>query len=103
MPTNAEVIDGLEASKKALEDQCNGASGATFLKLLTSIQHVADEVGALEALTLDTADYVPQTDPFRKGTADAQAFQATLESLKTIFGLASKLAQAADTLIKYIK
>lgn len=103
MSTNADTIAALEASKKTLEDACNGASGTTFLKLLTAIQHIADEVGTLEASLLDSAEYVPQTDPFKAGTADAKAFLAILDSLKTIFGAASKLAQAADALVKYIK
>jgi hypothetical protein len=32
MPTNADAIADLEASKKTLENQCNAATGTTFRK-----------------------------------------------------------------------
>jgi len=102
MATNGDAINDLEASKKALEDQCNGASGTTFLKLLTSIQHIADEVGKLEVLTLNDA-YTPQTTAFQNGTADAIAFVQTLNSLRAIFGAVAGLAAAVDKVISYIK
>jgi hypothetical protein len=103
MPTNADAIRDLEDSKKALEDQCAAASGAALLKLLLSIQHIADEVGAVEALMLATAAYVPQTDPFKSVTADAKAFIAALNSIKAAFAALGPLVQAIDKLLTYIK
>lgn len=102
MPTAVEAITQLEAAKKSLEDQTGGASGATLLKLLMAIQHIADEVGAQEAVAL-TTPYVPQTDPFKAVTSDAKAFLATLNNLKAIFAGIGKVAAAADTAISMIK
>jgi hypothetical protein len=103
MPTAVEAITQLEAAKKLLEDQTGGASGATLLKLLMAIQHIADEVGAQEAMALNAAPYVPQTDPFKAATSDAKAFLATLNNLKAIFAGIGQVAMAADTVIGMIK
>ena len=103
MLTSASAISDLEISKKALEDQCAAASGAVLLKLLMSIQHIADEVGDLEASTLATAPYVPQTDSFKAVTADARAFVATLNSIKAAFPALGAVTQAIDKLLTYVK
>jgi len=103
MPTSGDAIRDLEDSKKTLEDQCGTASGQTIPKLLTSVQHIADEIGALEASTLATAPYVPQTDPFKQATADARAFVAALNSLKAAFATLGPVAQAIDKLLSYIR
>ena len=93
----------LKISKKVLEDQCAAYSGKALLNLLTSIQHIADEVGALEASTLANAAYVPQTDPFKAATADAQTFVATLNSIKAAFAALGTVAQAIDKILTYIR
>jgi hypothetical protein len=103
MPTSSDAIQDLEDSKKALEDQCAAASGATLLKLLLSIQHIADEVGAQETSLLATAAYVPQTDPFNAVTTDAKAFVATLNSIKAAFAALGPFVQAIDRILTYIK
>lgn len=103
MPTSGNAIRDLEDSKKALEDQCAAASEATLLKLLMSIQHIADEVGGLETSMLTTAAYVPQTDAFKAATADAQAFVAALNSLKAAFAALGTVALAIDKVLTYIK
>jgi hypothetical protein len=103
MATNADAIKDLEASKKTFEDQCNDASGATLLKLLTAIQHLADEVGDLEARLLATADYVPQTDSFKAVTDDGKAFLSLLTNLKTLFAGIGQVAAAADKIVSFIK
>ncbi len=103
MPTSGDAIRDLEDSKNALQDQCAAASGSALLNLLTSIQHIADEVGALEASTLATASYVPQTDPFRAATTDAQTFVAALNSMKAAFAALGTVAQAIDKILTYIK
>ena len=103
MPTNSDAVAQLEGAKKQLEDQTAAASGATLLQLLTAIQHIADEVGAIEALNLDNAAYVPQSNSFQAATADAQAFVATLNHLKAMFAGVGQVAQAADTLLAMIK
>jgi hypothetical protein len=102
MATNAETIAALEASKTAFEDQCNAAAGADLTKLLVSIQHIADEAGALAVLSL-TASYVPQTNAFQSVTAEAKAFLATLDSLKTAFAAVAGFAAAADKVMGCIK
>jgi hypothetical protein len=73
------------------------------LKLLTAIQHIADEVGAVEALTLANSDYIPETDSFKALTEDAKAFVANLQSIKATFQRIEQVAQAADTVLKFIK
>jgi len=103
MPTSGDAIQDLEDSKKAFEDECAAASGATLLKLLLSIQHIADEVGAQEASLLAASTYVPQTDPFKAVTADAKAFVATMNSIKAAFGALGTVASAIDRILTYIK
>jgi hypothetical protein len=103
LSTSSDAIRDLEDSKKTLEDQCVVASGETLVKLLTSIQHIVDEVGALEASLLATATYVPQTDPFKAATTDAQDFVADLNSIKTAFAPVGTVVQAIDKLLTYIR
>ena len=103
MATNATAITDLEGSKAVLEGRCAAASGAGLLKLLTAIQHVADEVGSLEMDQLGDADYIPQTTAFDAATADGAAFVATLKSIKAAFSGLSIVADAVDKLLTYIK
>ncbi|MDB5985738.1 MAG: hypothetical protein JWR16_791 [Nevskia sp.] len=76
MIDNATAIARLELSKRALQAQCNSASGARLLQLMSAIHLIADEVGQLEVSTLQDAPYIPQTDAFKQQTADAKAFVA---------------------------
>jgi hypothetical protein len=103
MPTNSDAVAQLEDAKKQFEGQTSSASGATLLQLLSTIQHIADEVGAIEATNLDASPYVPQTNPFKAATTDAQAFESTLNHLKTLFAAVAQVAQAADTVLGMIK
>jgi thiamine biosynthesis lipoprotein ApbE len=103
LSTSGDAIRDLEDSKKALEHQCVGASGETLVKLLTSIQHIVDEVDALEASLLATAAYVPQTDQFKATTTDARDFVADLSSIKTAFAAVGTVVQVIDKLLAYIK
>lgn len=102
MATNAEVITRLEDAKDSLQAQCNEASGARVLQLMTAVHQIADEIGQLEAQALDNSPYVPQTNPFKKQTDDAKAFLATLNSLKSAFAAAAAVAGAIDSVIKII-
>ena len=102
MATNAEVVTQLEASKDVLQAQCNAASGAQVLQLMTLVHQLADEIGNIEAQALDDADYVPQSDCFKKETDDAKAFLKTLESVKSAFAAADQVAKAVDTVIGII-
>jgi hypothetical protein len=57
----------------------------------------------VEALALANADYIPRTDSFKALTEDAKAFVANLQSIKATFHRIEQVAQAADTVLKFIK
>jgi len=102
MTTNASAIAALVKSKKALQDQCDAASGDTLKQLENAIHNISSEVGRLETATLNTATYIPQTDAFKSTTAEAKAFLATLNTLKTAFSTIGEVASALDSVINLI-
>ncbi len=102
MLTNTDAIAGLDASKKTLNSQCNAASGTALTDLMTSIQNISDEVGALEVLVL-ASSYIPQTDAFKAVTDAAKSFVITLNRIKAAFGAVDEVAQAINKILSYIK
>lgn len=102
MLTNTDAIAGLDASNKTLNSQCNAASGTTLTDLRTSIQNIADAVGALEILVL-ASSYIPQTDAFKAVTDAAKSFVITLNRIKAAFGAVGEVAQAINRILSYIK
>ena len=102
MATNAEVIMLLENAQDALQKQCNNASGARVMQLITIIHQLADEIDAIEVNFLNNASYVPTTDPFKKITADGQAFLATLNSIKNIFSTVIDVVTTLTSVIQLV-
>ena len=102
MTTNAQAIDALEKSKKALQDQLDSADKDTLGNLQNAIHNISSEIGKLEKKTLETAPYIPQTNAFKKATAEAQAFLTTLNALKTVFADIGAVASAIDAVINLI-
>lgn len=103
MATNATVTGDLEAAKQALEQQMPGAVGTTGDELILAIQCIANEIGELEQVALENADYVPRTDAFKAVTTEAKAFLDTLKKIKTALAVAADLAGAIDMAISYVK
>lgn len=102
MATNSEIIEKLEKTQTALEEQRLSASGDMDLKLTTAIDKIADEIEGLEAVTLTDATYVPKTDPFKQETADGKTFVTHLKGLQTAFSDVTAVASALDSVIKII-
>lgn len=102
MITNAEAIAALVKSKTVLQAKADAASGKTLDQLVDTIHNISSEIGALEAATLNNADYVPATDQFKSVTAEAKDFLATLDTLKKVFAAAGTVAKALDTVINLI-
>jgi hypothetical protein len=69
---------------------------------MTVVHQLSDEIGSIEALALNDAVYVPQSDCFKEQTADAQAFLQNLESIKSAFATANEIAGAVDTVVGII-
>lgn len=103
MATNATVIGDLEAAKQALEQQVPGAVGTMGDESILAIQCIANEIGELEQVALESAGYVPRTDPFKAVTTEAKAFLDTLKKIKMAQAEVAELAGVIDKVISYVK
>ena len=103
MATNRSTIRDLVDAKSALEDQVDpgGATGTTLDNLNAAIGSIQDELAQL-VLQDANAVRVPQTDPFQKATEEAQAFVATLNTIKAAFNGVDRVVNAIIDVIKYI-
>ncbi len=102
MATNQQAISDLEKAKTALEAQVTaGAVGQDLTNLMEAIGSIATEVGQLVQQAL-AAVYIPQTDPFKAATGEAQAFVAQLNAIKAAFDKVAQVASAVASVLKYV-
>lgn len=102
MTTNADAVKALVQSKKALQAQCDAASGDILDQLISTIQNISGEIGKLEREMLESAQYIPSTDPFKRVTNESKSFLTTLKKLKATFANVSAVARELDLVIGLI-
>ena len=102
MATTTQTITSLINSRNALAKETDGLSPTSSQYLWTAIDDINTEIDELTANALATADYVPQTDPFKAVTNEGKAFIGTLNDIKGIFSTAAAVVAAATSVLNII-
>lgn len=103
IPTKAETIDTLCASRDVLRAEAGMLSPAAGGYLWTAVDRISDEIDRLVANALaDDEAYAPSTSAFKTETDQGRRFVGILTDIKILFARNEAVVRAVSPVVQLI-